>query len=75
MEKFNTWADAFTGVQPFLPLAPNLGDVSSGAKAAYWLKWLLLAPIVAIIRLPLILFLFLLLWLVDLVAVVVRFVC
>lgn len=64
MEKFNTWADPRTGIQPFLPPTP-CRYTSTTSKIFYWLRLGLLGPILVLLRLPFVLTLFLLLWVAE----------
>jgi len=47
MEKFNEWADPFTGVQPFLPSRYEAGESSSPLplRLLFGLSFLFLAPV------------------------------
>jgi len=65
MEKFNTWADSFTGVQPFLPLPSLAHSLSGFQKLLYWIKWLVVSPILALFKLPFVLLTLALLVLLD----------
>jgi len=65
MEKFNTWADSYTGIQPFLPLSSQTHSLSSTWQLLYCIKTYLVGPILALIKFPFILLTLLSLVLLD----------
>ncbi|GAM22348.1 hypothetical protein SAMD00019534_055230, partial [Acytostelium subglobosum LB1] len=55
MEKFSNWRDGPTGIAPLLPPRPKVSESSTIVKIVGTLFYIILAPILCIIRLPLIL--------------------
>ncbi|CAG8547465.1 3270_t:CDS:2 [Funneliformis mosseae] len=72
MEKFSTWRDAGTGIQPFLPPVPSRKDSDNVTKIATAIGYVL-KPVIGILKLSLVLVTSLLLFLlVDVICLVLK---